>query len=263
MPVQNSNLENVDLLAPYFPLRQEPNYALPVIMASMLALTGLRGFWPMASVDENGNTYDLSGQGRTLSYAGSAVYTWDGLSPYVYLDGAGDYLFRADEAGLDIIGTETYIHSPSRGLTLGGWFYPTGFAALQGLICKGDAASAAGSAYNLTLTAGALAQLDVYNAGNVYSQASAAVGANLWHFIVGRYDPSTHVAIYTDGTWATNAVGIPASLNSVAAPFNVGSINSGSFLLTGRASLCFICAAALSDTTIANLYQQSRVLFGL
>lgn len=37
------------------------------IISMNLGLPGLRGYWPLTSVDENGDIYDLSGQGRVLS----------------------------------------------------------------------------------------------------------------------------------------------------------------------------------------------------
>lgn len=37
------------------------------IVSMNLGYPGLRGYWPMTSVDENDDVYDLSGQGRTLT----------------------------------------------------------------------------------------------------------------------------------------------------------------------------------------------------
>lgn len=37
------------------------------IVSMNLGLPGLRGYWPMTSIDENEAVYDLSGQGRTLT----------------------------------------------------------------------------------------------------------------------------------------------------------------------------------------------------
>jgi hypothetical protein len=36
------------------------------IVSMNLGYPGLRGYWPMSSVDEEDKIYDLSGQGRTL-----------------------------------------------------------------------------------------------------------------------------------------------------------------------------------------------------
>ncbi|NJO31403.1 MAG: hypothetical protein HC874_30490 [Richelia sp. SL_2_1] len=75
----------------------------------------------MSSVQRStGNVYDLSGQGRTLTYNGNPTFNYTGLVPYVSLDGTGDFLSRADETDLDILGTETIYNSAVRGLTLGG-----------------------------------------------------------------------------------------------------------------------------------------------
>jgi len=37
------------------------------IVSMNLGYPGLRGYWPMSSVDENDFVYDLSGQNRTLT----------------------------------------------------------------------------------------------------------------------------------------------------------------------------------------------------
>jgi hypothetical protein len=37
------------------------------IVSMNLGYPGLRGYWPMTSLDENESVYDLSGQGRTLT----------------------------------------------------------------------------------------------------------------------------------------------------------------------------------------------------
>ncbi len=37
------------------------------IISMNLGYPGLRGYWPMSSIDENEAVYDLSGQGRTLT----------------------------------------------------------------------------------------------------------------------------------------------------------------------------------------------------
>lgn len=37
------------------------------IVSMNLGYPGLRGYWPMSSIDENDDVYDISGQGRTLT----------------------------------------------------------------------------------------------------------------------------------------------------------------------------------------------------
>ena len=93
----------------------------PDLISPFLALPGLVGFWPMSSVQRStGNAYDLSGQTRTLTYNGNPTYNINNdFAPYIRLDGTGDFLSRADETDLDILGTETIYASTVRGLTLG------------------------------------------------------------------------------------------------------------------------------------------------
>lgn len=233
------------------------------LISSFMAFTGLRGFWPMSAFSAIGDAFDQSGNGRTLTYNGNPTYNYDGLVPYIDLDGTGDFLSRADEAGFDIIGTETYVASAVRGLTLGGWFWTDSIAAgIKGLITKHDGATIAGSAYEINIST-ATPTCVVHAAASHGASSSITVTTGTWNFILGRYTPSTEVAIFVNGTKDTNVAGIPASINNSAAPFNIGAFNSTTLLLDGRASLCFLCAAALSDTIIDAAFQATRAAFGV
>jgi len=37
------------------------------VISMNLGFPDLRGYWPMTSINESGNVYDVSGQGRTLT----------------------------------------------------------------------------------------------------------------------------------------------------------------------------------------------------
>lgn len=105
-----------------FQRRGEPNFAWQKVLSMYTLLPGLRGFWPMSLFDSSGNCLDASPNAHTLTYSGNPRYCLDGLAPYLKFGGT-DYLIRADEADFDIIGTEGYVNSNLRGLTIGGWFY--------------------------------------------------------------------------------------------------------------------------------------------
>lgn len=234
------------------------------VLASYMALPGLVGFWPMSSVQRStGNAYDLSGQGRTLTYNGNPAYTYfNGLVAYIDLDGTGDFLSRATETDLDIQGSETIYTTGAAGLTIGGWFWADSVAGAPSFIGKHDNASAAGSAYLLYLVSGA-PNFIVYNSTNLFDAVSGTtLTAGTWYFVVGRYTPSTEVAVFVNSNKAVDTTSIPASLNAVAAAFQIGARAGGS-LLNGRAALCFVCANALGDDLISSLFQSSRVLFSI
>ena len=230
---------------PYFQLRASSTF---------LSLSGLRGLWSMSAIQSNGDTFDQSGNGRLLTYNGNPTYNQDGLAPYIDLDGTGDFLSRADEAGLDILGTETYIAAGIRGLLVGGWFWFDAFAVNDGLITKSDGATVAGSSYQLIQNVGNTISFTVF-AGAAVGVTSAALSTTAWYFVVGRYIPSTTVDLFINNVLASNAVAVPAAINNTGAPLNIGAVNNNvAFCLDGRVSRGFLCAAAQSDATIAALF---------
>jgi hypothetical protein len=263
MNLSERNARLVDNLRADFQARYEPNFAWKSACSQFLALPGLRGFWPMSSIDESGNTYDLSNQGRTLTYNGNPTYNYAGLAPYIDFDGTGDFLSRADEAGLDITGTETYVASAVRGLTLGGWFQANQAGATDGLLSKWDTGANQRS-YLVVHNATNNLEFNISTAGTAVSATAISTGTmsvNAWFFSVARFVPSTSVAVYLNNVKTSSATAI-ASIFSSSASINIGAVNAAN-LLTGRASLCFLCAAALSDAIIGQLYQQSRALMGV
>jgi hypothetical protein len=176
------------------------------------------------------------------------------------------YLWRADEAGLDILGTESYVDSAYRGLTFGGWFYHHGVAATQGLASKWTAAGNQ-RAYLLEFLLGVGAyRLEISNNGIAAVVVTDAVvglpSVDTWYFVVGRFDPSTEIAIFVNNNKTTNVAAIPAALFNSSAQFQIGAFEAGMNLLNGRVSMCFLCAAMLSDSIIGALWHQTRNMFG-
>lgn len=260
MELQKRNAEMVDLLKTDFVGRNEPNFAWGNAVSAFLMLPGLRGCWPMSSFNEAGNCYDVSGQGRTLTYNGNPKYSRTGLAPILILDGTGDWLNRADEAGLDITGLETQVNNP--GLTLGGWFNFNRLVTAES--CTGKWSVAAQTSYEIYKTNANVLQFGVTNDGStvvaVNSTVAATTGA--WKFIVGRFIPSTELAIWVNDVKTINVVGIPASLFSGTSAFEIGHIVGGS-PLQASISLQFLCGSALPDVIISSLYQQTKALFNV
>ena len=81
--------------------------------------------------------------------------------------------------------------------------------------------------------------------------------------MVGRFIPSTEIAQFFDGVFYKNTSSIPASIFNSAANFVVGGSSGGGSLMEGRASLVFLCVAALSDGILSSLFQQTRGAFGV
>lgn len=232
-------------------------------IAQFLSLCGLRGMWPLSSFNDTGNAYDLSGQSRTLTYNGNPVYDYDGQAPYIAFDGAGDYLHRADEAGLDILGNEAYVGTP--GLTVGGWFYLGSLAANQTFISKYS--GAVNHSWTLQyLTANSQSSFEISNTGAdsfIVNSDDGSIEISKWYFNVGRFEPSTRISNYLNGIWSHNLIAIPATIRNSTANLRIGMRSDGTVPLTGRASMNFLCASALSDATISFLFNQTRAMYGV
>lgn len=224
-------------------------------------LSGLRGYWPMSAFESNGDAFDQSGNGRTLTYNGNPTYNYDAIAPYIDLDGTGDHLSRADEAGLDILGTEAYVASAVQGMTFGGWFWSDATpAAISTLIAKYTFGVV--YSYRLAQFAADAISFHVNSAAAVSVTSSVALVKGAWHLLVARFTPSTELAIFHDGVKTINTTGIPAALTNSNAPLAIGG-TAGGGELDGRASLCFLCAVAHSDATIDTIFQKTRVLYGV
>lgn len=258
MVKQIRNDSMVNLLKADFFSRYEPNAAL-VHAGLHLQLPQLRGYWPFSSVNENGNAYDLSGQGRTLTNNNAVPFTWYNLLPYANLTpGSTHYFSRADEAGLDITG----------GLTLGGWFWLDTLASggNQTLISKW---LALGDQRSYLLYLDDATNTLVFNitslgtAATIVGITSTTLPAiNTWYHVVGRFISSTTVSIFVDGVKTDNAAGVPAAIHSGSAAFEIGSTSGGANRLDGRACQCFVSAAGFDDVIIWSAYQQTRANFG-
>ena len=269
MAIQIRNDESAALNSADLQLRYESGFAWRTACSMYQALTGLRGFWPMSAFESGGNAFDQSGNGRTLTYNGNPVYgsgvdTSGGLAPWLRFDGTGDYLSRTDEAGLDILGTETYVNVP--GLTMGGWFRPEDDASDDVLMGKWSAAAGNFSyllgAYGTV--AGDPVRFYMSDDGTNTSVVTSASGytTNTWYFVACRFndaDTGEELAIWLNNE-KTTAASARAAIFNGNADFQIGAA-SGAALFTGRASMCFLCAAALADATVWAIYQHTRALF--
>lgn len=263
MPIQIRNTEIANLQSP-----DGFNYGLwTEVIAGFQAIPGLVGFWPMSSIQRStGNVYDLSGQGRTLTYntgAGSSI-NYTGLIPYFNLAGGG-YLSRADETDLDILGTESFFPSSNRGLTVNVWLYSTSIAANFGVASKNTDVGNQRSwvlLYNSSIPA---LQFALSSAGTSHDFVATGpnISINTWYNVVGRFSISSRVSIFVNGVEYFNTTSPIASLFNSTAALQFGAYNAGTSTLTGRVALVALSANSLSDSVINGLYQRSRLLFGV
>lgn len=239
------------------------------IISSWSMLPGLVGFWPMSSVQRStGNAYDLSGQGRTLTYTGNPTYNiYNNFVPYIDFDGTGDYLARADETDLDILGTETINAAAIRGLTVGGWFWTDTHKTVgdaDGYITK---ATYDGNQVSYMLVNSVATNPAFYYSPDgttaSFKSVKGTMATGAWYFLVARFIPSTSISLFSNNVETINATAIDASIFNSTAPFEIGSYNVANNVMDGRASLCFVSHQAFSNALINAMFQQSRILFNI
>lgn len=245
----------------------QPRPTLAELYAPFGGLLGLRGLWYPGSVDSTGALYDQSGQGRTLTYNGNPTLNLhNSFIPYWDYDGTGDYHSRADESGLDVLGTEANIASGYKGLTVGGWFWIDSFGGGdRGLVSKytatGNQRSYLLYTNNGTPDARAIVSVDGTAATQVNHGTVLTTGA--WHFIWMRFRPSTSLTISVDGVNVQSSTSIPAAIFGSTAGFNLGAFNAGTSNQTGRNAITFLCASALLDAQLSHLFERTRRFFGV
>ncbi len=237
--------------------------SLGEMYGTFLGLPGLRGLWYPGDADDTGAVYDISGQGRKLTYNGNPfIALQNSLVPYFAFDGTGDFLSRPDEAGLKVIGNEGYVAAALRGLTIGGWFWADSLAASPVLISKYTAAGNLRS-YKLDISSSAVRMIVSGTGADAFVATTGAIAAANWYFVVGRYTPSTAVAAFVNNNQSTFTTTIPATLFNTTAAFQIAASDAGTNLLTGRFGLAFLCAAALPNALLTYLFARTRALFGV
>jgi len=264
---QDYNDEQMALLSTHFWTRNEPNVAWRHAVSSVMALPALRAFWPMSSVDYTvaSRARDVSGGAYHLSDNNTPLFGYDQLAPYAEFDGVNQYLSRADGGAAnwaDITGTETYVAPKAGGLTLGGWFYfDNATGAVEGLMSKWGMTDAT-RAYRLARDAVGSISMRVRTIGlaTVIVNSTATPGAGAWIFAVGRFVPGASVDVYVNANKDTQATA-ETTIQDVTTSFFIGNFNVS--YLAGRASMCWLCASALSDSIITALFQQQRKMYNV
>lgn len=235
---------------------QDTGPSLGQLVGHYLALPELRGFWPFSSMNESGNAIDMAGQGRTLTNNASiSRNTLSSGLPYSALNGSTQYWSRASEAGLQITGP----------LTVGAWvyFYNSG-SAQETMMAKSDGTGGANDAWYLARNPDGTVRWYVASGPGYQSLISTQVLARAtWYHIVAGFTPSSTLRIYVNGMLNRQIGTSYASINSNAAPLNLGAFNNAGLLMSGWMALPFVCATAVPDNTISTLYKMGRIFFGV
>ncbi len=219
-------------------------------------LPGLIGYFPLGiTTPVTGKAVNHAGGDVDLAETGTCPIGYDGNS-YRKLGGGVNYL---GAAGYVTTGLETYIGSGLRGLTVGGWFSLSGSPSNSGGMISKDGV-AGQRAFGLYTASDNSARFWVSPNGTDWVQAVGdTVSLGDWEFIVGRFTPSTEVAVFVSGEKDVNVTSVPASVPSSTQDFELGRYaNNNSFTYNGRARDVFVCQAVLSDTLLEELMVSSR-----
>jgi hypothetical protein len=267
--VQRRNDQMVSLLGADFQLRYEPNFAWKSACAQYQALCALRGFWPMSAQIHTSQTDYVTDVACNFHLTNVSVskHGYDRLIPYVVFDGTSDYLCYVDDAQFDVIGNEANVVVP--GLTVVGWFYPeSGEEDQQALIAKWGGDGNKSYMLDIRTTAGFPVRFHISDDGTNFDSVSLdGYIQDDWNFFAGRFndaDAGTELKVWINES-NTTAATARNTIHNGGAHFTIGAAYDGTlyYPLNGRASLCAVCASALSDVQVWSLYQQTRAMFGI
>lgn len=177
------------------------------------------------------------------------------INSYVdFVRASSNYLSRADEDALSIhndltLGTWVYFDAESTGVATGimGKWYEAGNE--RSYVIYKDSSDKI--VFSVSVD-GAVA-VSVNDLGANYAESQ-------WFYVVGRYNPSTELALFVNGMWYINETSVPATIFNSAEDFEIGRYNRSNYL-DGRISHAFICAYAVPDRFICSVWSHSKALY--
>jgi len=250
------SFEAIEIGRLYPPLKQIADTLTSSQKDLFVRLPGLLAYWPCGIRSATATLIEHTGNSLHLTQVGTNETGYDGNS-YTHL-GNGTNYFYSTHPQFAVDGLETFIEPSIRGLTLGGWFLTDGSGITNtGMLGRDNLSPNRG--YSLYWTPTATPSFLMSSTGaNVLVATGPATSLGPWHFIVGRFTPSTEVAIFVDGVKVENTTAIPASINISTAQFELGRyLTDNNRTFHGRARDVFICQAALSDALIRLLQASS------
>ena len=273
------NDELMSIIAGEFQPRYEPNFALGMAHSTGISGFGvIRAYWPLTSVNATQAVYDVSGENRTLIVIDDPEWFRSYLRTYVYLNGTTQYLYRNDEAGLRVSGTETSIGAGNKGFSYACWLsFHTAIGGAEIIASKWHLAgpvnerswyierTATGAiAFGISLLGTAVSGVTVTSAAGLLTQQ--ATGLLPFQHVGVTFDPSNLMAIYLNGTLvASLAVGVPASIFGSIADFMIGAygtIATAAGFAGMRTCQHVMSAMYLPSYYFKNHFEQTRALFG-
>lgn len=177
----------------------------------------------------------------------------------VYLEfsrGLHCYLSReADEVGLSITGA----------LTLGGWvWFDTQSRGQQTAIMGKWYADTDNRAYTLYKKSNGDIAFDISEKGvnsiNEVTDGGENYSVGEWKFIVGRFTPSSEIALFINGKWYKETAGIFSAIYDCTEPFEIARYDRSNYF-DGKLCHLFVSANAVEDDEIELLYAHTRAMF--
>ncbi len=248
--------ESVEIGRLYGPIKQIADVLTASQKDLFVGLPGLTGYFPMSIVNTAAKAVNHAQAGLDLAQTGVCPIGYDGNSYRHTGDGVNYFSSSLDYA---LTGLETYIEAAFRGFTVGGWFRIEATpAGSSGLVSKDGVSPQRGySLYWNSLNEARFLVSSNGAATTVVISSSSIISQ--WHFIVGRFIPSTEVAVFLDGVKSVNTTAIPASCNVSTQPFEVGrGFASDASIIHAKHRDVFVCRAALSDELIEEVRQASQ-----
>lgn len=251
-----SSLEAFEIGRLFLPIKTIADTLTAAQSDLFIRLPGLQGYWPTSIRTNGGNVVDHSDGSYDLMEVGSCQTGYDG-NAFAHLGNGINYLSGTLVGGIE--GTEAWIESAIRGLTIGCWVNVDETPSIySGVMSKDGLATNRG--YGLWWQQSNAPAFFVSGDGTTTDFVTAPPSSIAqWVFLVGRFIPSTEVAVFVNGVKTSNSTSIPASINVSTGSFEVGRyLGVNSRILHCRVRDVFICAAALTDAQIVQIMNSSQ-----
>jgi hypothetical protein len=226
-------------------------------MTTLLRIPGIRGLWDTCSFDTASLLHDQTPYGNDLTAVATPLYTRDDFRSYATLDGLNDAWGVASSAQYDILGTETYIESASRGLSLGCWIYlDTLGLGDRYIISKWN--PGVSQSWRLYQNAGTVTFEIEDSGGTNDSQASStALVTGQWYWVSASFTPSGELSIVVDEQDDSKTTAL-ANLRNSTSGFAIGASGATTLFMGGRFSVGFLSAMNMSIPMQKALYYKTR-----
>lgn len=247
-------------LSPYFIKRTDIPHHSAMLNSFLLNMLHTRAVYNMSSVDNIGDVYDMSGQGRKLTNT-NFTFNVDLVTPYGSIN-AGR-LLRGDEVGYQITADLTL-------LALCRFSETTG--AVECVEAKWGIAG--NKSYQLVRNTSGYGVFSVSSNGTAVTSVTGTyvIPNDQWVLMVGIYTPSTSMDLFTipfltngvnvDTYKYTNTTSIPAAIFNSTAPFTIGSNGIGGEQLKGDVMHSGLYATAQFDRVVFSIYELAKPVTG-